>query len=334
MSRLGFVRRLTPVPILALLACAPEEVRDPVVARLDGEAIHRSELEARAAQRLYRAELGIHILLTNETERLIEERLLERAARARGLDPERLLQEIENAAKPVSDADVDAYLAEHPGDAPTSTARPRIQHYLEETRRLERRHAFLAELRDAAQIEILIDPPLKPRGVLDLRDAPSRGAADAEVTVVHFADLKTADGAQVARDLAALAEELSGRVRVVYRHHPAERDELGLRTAQLAAAAERRDSFWSLHDRLAAAGGIRQGAELEAMAHAVGMGEVYATLDGDRESLRRVQQDLARARQVDVRRAPTLFVNGRYLMGLYGKQALRDLIFEELAAAR
>lgn len=319
------------LPLLLILACSDRGApADPVVARIDGEPVLLSEIERRAAWRLHRARLDVHLVLERETEQLIEEWLLERAASERGIDADSLLRDSEAGAATVSESDVDRYLAEHPADVPDAQARPRIRHYLEETRRIERRLAFVASLRAAADVEILLEAPPRPRSVLDLRGAPSRGAKGAPATIVHFADLSAADSARSAHHLATLEREHPGSIRILHRSLPVERDELGLRTAQLAAAAQARGLFWALHDQLVAAGGVDRQADLDTIARAVDLEDLLPTLAGDRESLLRVKQDLDHARNAGVRRAPTLFVNGRYFMGLDGYDALRELVLEEL----
>ena len=313
---------------------AGTESADPVVARVDGESVRRSEIERRAGWRLYRAQLDVHLALERETERWIEERLLERAARADGVDVDSLLEEAAADVEPVRDADVTRYLEAHPSEVSIEMARPRIRHYLEQRRAIDRRLALLAGLREAAEVEILLTLPPRPRSELDTRDAPTRGPAAASIEIVHFADLSREDSARSARQLARLERELPGEIRVVHRSLPVERDELGLLTAQLAAAAQRTGSFWALHDRLVAAGGVRRRVELESIARALELGDLLSGLADDDDSLRRVRRELGHARDAGVTRAPTLFVNGRYFMGLDGYEALRALVEEELGVDR
>lgn len=319
---------------LLLLGCGKEEGarQDPIVARIDGEAVRLSEVEQRAGWRLHRARLDVYLVLERETERWIEERILERAARERDLDVESLLGRIEAEAEPVTDADVDRYLERNPSDVAVAHARPRVRHYLEQTRKIERRLDFLATLRESADIEMRLDPPTPPRSDLDLRGAPSRGAEDAPIRIVQFADLSREDSARSARQLARLAHELPGQIRILHRSLPVERDEVGLLTAQLASVAQRRGSFWALHDRLVATGGVEQEGDLKAIARELDLGDLLPGLAADRDSLLQVRRDLEYARDLGVRRAPTLFVNGRYFMGLGGDEALRALVQEELEA--
>ena len=96
------------------------------------------------------------------------------------------------------------------------------------------------------------------------------------------------------------------------------------------ASTSNDETFWRLHDRLVTEGGAPDRTKLAEHASAIGLGDRFERLAGDPESLRRVRRDLERAREAGVRRAPTLFVNGRYLSGLDGYEALRALVRDEL----
>jgi len=314
----------------AKTATAGHGIAAPLAARIDGEPIPLEEIERSAGWRLHRARLDVHLILERETERLIDERLLEQHASERGIAVAALLEEVASDVAPVTDPEIDQYLAEHPTDASIDAARPRIRHYLEERRRIERRLALIDRLRDEAQIETYLEAPTRPRIELDLDGAPTRGQSDAPITVVQFADLSRDESARSTRELSQLERAFPGRLRIVHRSLPRERDEIGLLTAQLAAAAAQQDRFWALRDQLTQTSGVRERTELEAIATSLNIDVSVSHLGGDRKTLSAVQRDLKVAHRAGVRRAPTLFVNGRYFMGLDGYEALRALVLEEL----
>jgi protein-disulfide isomerase len=330
-------RRLGILAGLCLLAgCSdrgsPRAEEDAVLARWPGEVIRASEARQEIAFQIYRKEVDIYSLLERETMRLVDERLLAREAAARGVTPEALLRAVADEADPVSEGEIDSYLRDHPSDVPPGQARPRVRHYLEETRREERRLALLARLRERAGVEILLTPPEPPRVEVDTRGAPARGPADAPVTLVHFAALTSPRSAHSAQNLAKLRAEFGDRLRFVHRHYLLERDELGLRAAQLAVVAQAQGRFWSLHDRLFSIGDRVDESVLAGVAEDLGLAAAYEELPGDRETLLAVRRDIAAAHRVGVRSEPTLFVNGRFFMGLYPLAELRKLVQEELAS--
>ena len=323
--------------LLAATACRDTSADDPVVARLDGQPIRRSEVSAPAAFRLYRYEAEAYALLEDETQRLADERVLAEAARKEGIAPAALLARVEAAAPPVSEADVDRYLTEHgeAGEAsvPPDAVRARVRGYLDERGRIERRLAFLGELRRRAGYEWLLPKPAPPRTRIDAPRAPARGPAGAPVTIVHFASFGSRASARSARALARLAAEFPEDLRWLHVNLPRDDDEAGRRGAELGFLAQDAGSFWRLHDALFAQEGRLAAEDLSRAAREAGLdGDPLA--HADRATLgRRVEDDLAIARRAGALRAPTLFVNGRYWSGLGAYPGLRELFEEELARA-
>jgi protein-disulfide isomerase len=319
---------------LALLACgdsAGRDREDPVIAKLGGEPIRKSDVSAAAAFRLYRHEVATYTLLEQETERLVEERLLAAEARRRGLEPAELLAQVEAAAPAPTEADVDRYLADHPEAGPADVVRPRLRHYLERSARVERRLAFLAKLREEAGFEWLLPRPVPPRTAVVAPRAPARGPEDAPLTLVHFASFGSAASARSARTLERLFEEFPGRVRWLHVNLPREDDEAGRRAAELGFAAQEAGRFWQLHDALFARAGRLDAEALDAAAREAGLpGDVLARADRA-ELARRLDADLEVAQRAGALREPTLFVNGLYWSALRPYAGLRRRVEQELA---
>lgn len=323
--------------LLAASGCGDDSREDPVIARLAGEPIRRSEVSAHAAFRLYRFEAQAWALLEDEAQRLADERVLAEAAREEGISPAALLERVEAAAPPVTDADVDRYLAERrdetPAGAAPETVRARVRGYLAERARIERRLAFLSELRRRAGYEWLLPKPAPPRTRIDAPRAPARGPAGAPVTVVHFASFGSRASARSAKALARLAAEFPEDVRWLHVNFPREDDEAGLRAAELGFLAQDAGRFWPLHDALFAREGRLSAADVTRAAAEAGLDPALLAR-ADRDALRRrAEGDRAIAARAGALREPTLFVNGRYWSGLGAYPALRELFEEERARA-
>jgi hypothetical protein len=306
------------------------------LAVLDGRVLTRDDVEGAAAFRIYQLEVDIHSLLQAETERRVDEILLAREAERRGTTAEALVGEVESGAAPVSEADVDAYLVEHPADpaTPAAEVRVRVRYYLAETQRIQRRLDLVTELRRAAGYRFLLEPPRAPRTDVDVAGAPARGPANALVTIVHFAAFGSEHSARSAAQIARVSAEFPGSVRQVHRNLLREGDERGLLAARLALRAQDRGLFWELHDRWFAREGRLPEAELVALAREIGLGDAdVEAARSDTDLLRRVRRDFDAARAAGAPREPTLFVNGRYQSGLRPYAELRALVAEELAAS-
>ena len=177
---------LVLVPAVGTAAGPPE---DEVIATLDGKPITLSEIEENAAFQIYRLRGSIYSLLQKEALEIADRRLLAKEAARQGLSVEALLEKVvDGKAAPLSEKDVDAYLAEHPEQAVKDPeGRARLKAYLEERARIQRRLDYLASLREKADYRFLAQQPERPRIRVDTEGAPWRGEAQAPVTLVHFA---------------------------------------------------------------------------------------------------------------------------------------------------
>ncbi|HWN69719.1 MAG TPA: thioredoxin domain-containing protein [Haliangium sp.] len=300
-----------------------------ILAVLDGTPIHADEVQQRIAFRLYQLEADRYALLQRELGEIIDQRLLEQEAQRRGVSVEALLAAgIQGELAPVTEADVDAYLAENPRDAARGAViRPRIAAYLAERRAIERRLTFVQELRERARIEIRLTAPERPRTDIDIANAPARGPERALVTLVHFASFSSAESARSAAEIRAIVAQHPTEIRWVHRHHVDTYDELGLRAAELSLAAQDAGRFWDFHDRLMGRDAPLTEAALTEVAASMGLDAP----PGD--ALARIKQHLDAGMKAGVERLPVVFVNGRYFSGTFSYDQLRALVAEELAAA-
>lgn len=328
------------VGVLLLPSAAPARAADAeIVAWLNGEPITRDDVGPEVAFRVWRHEVDVHSILRDATERLVDERLLAAEAKRQGKTPDAVVAAAEAAAEgaPISEEEVDAYLAEHPreSEAAATAARPRIRHFLEERRRIEGRLALMKRLREAAGYRFVLAPPEQPRARIDTGDAPSRGPADAPVVLVHFASFSARDSARSAQRVARLRSELPGKLRQVHLSFLGERDEVGLLAAQLAHAARERGVFWEVHDALFARQGRLSPKDVRATMREAGLDEeTIARAAGDPARLDAVRREIALGVTVGVPRAPALLVNGRYVSGLVPYDELLAIVREELDASR
>lgn len=310
------------------------------LAEIRGRTLYVDEIEGALAFRIYQHRLDIHSLLVGEAEQRIESMLLEEAAKKAGVDVETLLARVESASRPATDAEIDAYLAEHPPEAGVdpARARERVAHYLTERARLERRIAFMRSLREAAGARILLPAPEPPRTRFELANAPTRGPVDAPVTIVHFASLGSLHAARSAEHLDRLAGAFPDRIRRAHVHLLIDRDESGLHAARLAFAAVSRDRFWTFHDAVYAAlrrEGAPLGPErLEEVARRSGFtAREIERARRDSTLLAAVKADIDRANAAGVPREPGLFVNGLFVSGLVPWAELEAIVRRELAPA-
>ena len=174
-------------------------------------------------------------------------------------------------------------------------------------------------------------------GVPTGKDRPTKGPADALVTIVEFGAFDCDACRSVQPALAKLLAKHPDDVRLVFRHlaeTPAAR-----RAAQIAMAAHKQGKFWEAHDRLLTATGDFTPEAAEQLAKDLGLDVATFMHDlRDRSPggpITQMQEDLA---AVDAFRgsapAPLFFVNGRYVDGTATFEELDRLVQEEKTKAQ
>jgi len=185
-----------------------------------------------------------------------------------------------------------------------------------------------------------IAPPQRGRGpapgapAARADDDPSRGPADALVTVVEFSDFQCPFCRTFSEGtLPALVAAYGDRVRFVYRDFPlAALHPDAQKAAEAAQCAFAQGMFWPYHDRLFRFQRALDVAALKEHARAVGLnGAVFdACLDSGRYA-REVLDDVADGRAYGVTGTPTFFINDRMVVGAQPFAVFQQVIEEELA---
>lgn len=315
------------------MVSAAGAAQDEVIATLDGSPITLSEIEENAAFQIYRLRGSIHSLLKREAREIADRRLLEREADRQGLSVEALLKrEVDGKTAPLSESDIEAYLAENPGQAPGgSEGRARLRTYLEERARIQRRLDYVASLREKSNYRFLAAPPERPRVRVGTEGAPWRGAAGAPVTLVHFANFSSKPCAESALKIRRIMEEFPGRIRWAHRNFLGIRDPDALAAAETGEAAFRQGRFWEYHDAIFARGGAVTADAVRRAAREAGLDARHVDSEQKKGTLLlRVKEDIDCGVRLGVQAAPVIFVNGIYFGGTFPLEDLRALVHREL----
>lgn len=165
-------------------------------------------------------------------------------------------------------------------------------------------------------------------------DSPTRGPADALITIVEFSDYACPFCRRSQRVMKLLERVYPGQIRMVFKHYPLDPEE-GTLPAEAAMAAGDQGRFWAMHDRIFEAGGIVDRAQLESFALELGLdiARFRRVLD-DRTYRAHVVRESEYAHKLGVTSAPTFFVNGRPIKGALSLDAFVELIEETLPKAR
>ena len=189
-------------------------------------------------------------------------------------------------------------------------------------------------------VDLTIDPFQAVMQKIKLDGAPSRGPADAKVTVVEFSDFECPYCGQAWEIFEKqVYPQYADKVRFVFKQmpltqiHPFAEDAA---VAAMCALQQGNDQFWKLYEGLFAQQGEitkeNLPAKVEEIATAAGLDvpKLKDCMQG-RKSLDAVKADQAEAAAVGVSGTPTFFVNGRRVQGA-DANAFKQAIDQALAA--
>lgn len=306
----------------------------PEVARVGDRAITRDELDDWIKDELFReaSEGGnaarLYELRSGALDRMIEQTALEAAAAERGISESVLLEQEIEALGPVTDAEVEAFFEANreriPPDQTLEGLREDIRRHL----RSLRREQAAAAVRERAAVVVLLDAPrapVEPTG-------PSRGPADAAVTLVEFSDYQCPYCRRAEPTIAALLERYPDELRVVYRHLPLDFHANARPAAIAAVCADRQGRFWDYHELLFANQQQLDAPDLRRYAEQLALDlEDFDACRESEEASRVVETDVRAAGAAGASGTPAFFVNGILLTGARPIEAFAEVIDRELA---
>jgi protein-disulfide isomerase len=267
-------------------------------------------------------------------EDLIATKLIDAEAASRHVTTSELLKtEIEDKITPPNTAEIepvyDGVADRYPGMT-REQALADIADGMRRQRMAVRRAQFIKELRARAGVRVNLEPPR----VAVNAEGPSRGGANAQVTIVEFSDFECPYCGHAVETLRQVDKSYGDKVRIVFRDYPLFSHRTAKRAAEAAHCADEQGKFWEMHDRLFSKGGPLSDADLYRFAAQSGLDQAKfdaCLTSGKYKDAWKASQE--EGNRVGVASTPSFFVNGRLIVGAAGFDVFSKIIDEELAAA-
>lgn len=164
--------------------------------------------------------------------------------------------------------------------------------------------------------------------------SPTRGPADAPVTLTLFTDFECSYCARLAPVIEEVHQAFPEKVRIVFKNFPLRSHRFAVPAALAALAAEDQGQFWPFHDRL-----FQNYNQLNAQK----VEEIRQELNLDAERFKAkmqdpalqglVRRDLEEGNAAGVGGTPTVYINGKKMRGRMSLEGFRKAIDAELAKA-
>ena len=201
---------------------------------------------------------------------------------------------------------------------------PQIRQFLTSQRRGE----AMASLRKTAVVDVRLDPPRASVAAT----GPSRGPADAPVTIVEFSDYQCPFCSRAEPTVQEVLRRYPTEVRLVYRHFPLDSIHPRARPASEAAAcADQQNQFWSYHEKLFANQRSLGDADLLRYAEEIGLDtEAFESCRQSNEVKQIVSKDQRAGAAAGATGTPAFYINGIHLSGARPIDDFVDVIESEL----
>jgi protein-disulfide isomerase len=287
---------------------------DAVVARIGGEDVTLADLDAWIKDDLFNRQTGgganpskIYDLRAESLERMINKRVLAAEAARRNTTEKALIEDEITAMGEVSEESVAQFYEEQNakmGGQTLEAMRPRIRDYLRQLRGLD----VVKKMRTDAEIEVLLEPPR----IEVAADGPSRGPANAPITIVEFSDFECPYCSRALPVIEEVLERYPNDVRLVFRHMPLDGIHARARpAAEASMCAGDQGQFWAYHDLLFADRRALSDEDLKRYAEELGLDvAAWEQCVSEGKFAAKVDSDVEAGRAIGVSGTPAFIING------------------------
>jgi protein-disulfide isomerase len=307
-----------------------------VVAYVGGEPITKDDVDKLASRDLMRLKQQEFDIRRNYLDQLIQKKLQEKEAAARGVALADLLKtEIEDkTAKPTEDELKQFYDQNKArmGNRTYDQAKPDLERALMQQKSAARRAEFNKELMTKANVRVLLEPP---RVKVSIPEGwPTKGPATAPVTLVEFSDYQCPFCKRADPTVQEILKTYGDKVRFAYRDYPLSFHQRAMPASIAAHCAKDQNKYWEMHQNLMTEQGDLSDDDLKKRAGAVGLdaaafGECYST---ERHKTL-IQAAFDDGVALGVTGTPSFFINGRMLVGAKPIEEFKAIIDEEIQRA-
>ena len=306
-----------------------------VAAKVGETTISLQDVDAKAAANLMKVRQQEYDVREQALDGMIDEELLNREAKSKGLTSEKLIEtEINSKVADATPAEIDAYYEQNKARLGTQTkeqASPQIGAMLKAQKMAVQHADYVKGLRQKYGVKVMLEPP---RVQVSLDDDPSKGPASAPVTIVEFSDFQCPFCGRAEASVDDVLKKYGDKVRLVYRDYPLSFHPNAENAAMASECAHEQGKYWEMHNAMFGNQAKLAVNDLVDTAGSIGMDKdkFKACLDTGKYRAE-VQHDFQDGQKYGVTGTPTFFINGIMLVGAQPTEKFSEIIDRELMRA-
>ncbi len=303
-----------------------------ILAQLNGQPITEEEVRKVAGPQLVQAEVGLYEARKEGIDQIIEDRLLEEAAKKKGISKADLLKkEVFDKIK-VADADIEKFYKENKeriSNKPLEEVKENIRGFLYQEGHQKIYGGFIGDLKKKAKVEFLISVP---KVEIEEGDWPAQGPKGAPIRLVEFTDYQCPFCSRARPAINQVLDEYKGKVRYILRDFPLSFHKDSIKAHEAAHCAGDQGKYWEMNKKLWENQKAIAVEDLKKYA-----GEIHLKKDPFNQCLdsgkyqAKVQESVQYGQKVGVSGTPAFFINGRMISGARPFASFKEIIDDELS---
>jgi protein-disulfide isomerase len=234
-----------------------------------------------------------------------------------------------------SDAEIqqvyDAAKAQGRDLPPMAQVKETIVRFIQQQKAQAAAQAYYEKLKTEAKVEILLAPYRAPRQNVEAK-GPSRGPANAPITIVEFSDFECPYCSKAEEVVSEVVRVYGDKIRVVYRDLPLPMHPNAAKAAEAAHCAGEQGKYWEMHAKLFSNQRALEVPALKGYAKDLKLDQAKfdKCLDSGATAAL-VEEGKKAGNELGINGTPAFFVNGVMINGAQPFDAFKEIIDAELA---
>jgi protein-disulfide isomerase len=300
------------------------------VATVDGQSISEEELASSVEGQLQPLRTQEYEIKRKALDSLIEQKILEAAAKKKGLTTDKLLeQEVNSKVADPSDAQLEGYyVGLGRVTAPFEEVKTKLRDGYKQAKIQRAREDYLKTLRTDSKVVVLISAP---RVEVAYDPARLRGNPKAPVMIVEFSDYQCPYCHSVEPTVKEVLAKYGDKVSFSYRDFPLTAiHSQAMIAAEASRCALEQGKFWEYHDQLFASSKLEKDDLLGYARDLKLDSKQFESCLTSEKYKADIEKDTQDGRKAGVSGTPGFFINGVEISGAKPKEEFTKLIDDEL----
>ena len=305
------------------------------VATVGDQTIYDTDLASSVEGQLQPLRSQEYDIKKKALDSLIEQKMLDNAAKAKGLTTEKLLQqEVDAKVKDPNDDVIQGfYLAQAARlNRPLDDAlKAQLRLSIKNSQTQQLRQDYIKQLRSDNKVVVLLSPPR-----VQVASDPKRlrGNAKASVVIVEFSDYQCPYCHQVEPTVKSVLAKYGDKVSFSYRDFPLSAiHQNAMIAAEASRCAEEQGKFWEYHDQLFTASSLEKNSLIEYARNLKLDDKQFEACLTTEKYKTDIENDETEGRKAGVSGTPGFFINGIEVSGAKPESEFTSIIDDELSRA-